>query len=204
MQSGGRAARVNGSNGGAEKRRISQSPTHCYLLGVRFARQNDGMRWIDHVRTAAMAAVVSGGCFGFGLACEEKTRPMVSLFNGKSLEGWTVEHSSGENFKVADGVLRVEGPKGWLRSTKEYQNFVLHVEFRFLTDDADSGVFVRAAAPPSETFFNGWPSNSYQVQTREMSKNQSTTPIWLGDIFRHPGTEPGKTDFNSEAVLKAM
>lgn len=155
-------------------------------------------------RAAAEAAICLTAGMMMAPAWAEETSAPVALFDGKSLEGWTVVHSSGENFQVENGVLRVKGPKGWLRSAKEYGDFVLRVEFRFLTEDADSGVFVRAAAPAEKAFFNGWPANSYQVQTREMSKNQSTTPIWLGDIFRHPGTAPGKTEFNGEALQKAV
>ena len=65
------------------------------------------------------------------------------MFDGTQ-DGWFVENTEAGNFSVADGVLRVEGPSGWLRSGRRYGNFAMRIQFRFLTADADSGIFVRA------------------------------------------------------------
>ena len=124
------------------------------------------------------------------------------LFNGQSLAGWVVENSDGANFTVRDGVLRVEGPQGWLRSAEQYADFDLRVEFRFLTDDSDSGVFVRAPGPASNVFVRGWPANSYQVQTRDITTNRTTNPLWLGNLYRHR-TPPGETEYDADAALAA-
>lgn len=130
--------------------------------------------------------------------------PYTALFNGKSLDGWVVENSDGKNFVVADGVLTVSGPNGWLRSVGRYSNFSLRAEVRFLTDDADSGLFVRAPGPASNIFFRGWPANAYQVQVRDMSKNRTTNPLWAGNLYRHRVAAQGDTTFNSEAALVAI
>ena len=47
----------------------------------------------------------------------------VPLFDG-TLNGWTIESSAAGSFSVRDGVLRVEGPSGWLRSAGQYRDFV--------------------------------------------------------------------------------
>ncbi len=124
------------------------------------------------------------------------------LFDG-SLNGWTVENSDGKNFTIANGLLRVEGPQGWLRSAKQYGNFTLRVECRFLTDDADSGIFLRAPGPVSNVFIRGWPANAYQVQVRDMSRNKTTNPYWVGNLYRHR-VEPGQTVFDGDAAMKAV
>jgi hypothetical protein len=126
----------------------------------------------------------------------------VPLFDGQSLNGWVIENATANNFTVQSGVLRVQGPDGWLRSVGTYANFDLRVEFRFLTDDADSGVFVRAPGPASNTFARGWPANAYQVQTRDISVNRTTNPIWLGNLYRHR-VAPGETLYDADAALKA-
>ena len=59
-------------------------------------------------------------------------------------------------------MLRAEGPEGWLRFPPLVRDFRLRVELRFLTDNADSGVFFRAL--PDGAFARGWPNRSYQVQ----------------------------------------
>lgn len=128
----------------------------------------------------------------------------TTLFNGRSLEGWVVENSDGANFTISDGLLRVSGPSGWLRSAQQYGNFTLRIEVRFLTDDADSGIFVRAPGPASNTFMRGWPANAYQVQVRDMSRNTTTNPLWAGNLYRHRVAAPGETIFVADAALSAI
>ena len=124
----------------------------------------------------------------------------VRLFDG-TLNGWIVENSEAGNFTVADGALRVQGPGGWLRSQRQYADFVLKTEFRFLTADADSGLFVRAKS--TSGFGRGWPAGSYQVQIRNPLTPSRLPPV--GGLFRH-GMPPGETTFDaaaSERLAKA-
>jgi hypothetical protein len=122
------------------------------------------------------------------------------LFDGSTLDGWNVVNSDGANFGVADGVLRVEGPEGWLRSDRHFADFTIRAEFRFLTDDSDTGIFVRTDG--ESTFVRGWPANSYQIQLRDVSRNQTTNPILIGNIYRHR-TPPGETHFDAAAAINA-
>ena len=120
----------------------------------------------------------------------------VSLFDG-TLKGWTIENSDAGNFSVRDGLLRVEAPGGWIRSAREYGDFSLRTEFRFLTADADSGLFLRAKS--TSGFMRGWPNNSYQVQIRN-PLTASRLPA-VGGLFRH-GTPQGEAAFDAAAVEK--
>jgi hypothetical protein len=148
-------------------------------------------------RRAGTAGVVAALCMiagshtGLGQSSEE----FVPLFDG-TLSGWVIENTDANNFTVVEGVLRAEGPNGWLRSERQYGDFVLRVEFRFATDEADSGVFVRAAG--SAPFMRGWPNNSYQVQIRNPTTPHPFFPP-VGGIFRH-GMPDGQTHFDREAV----
>lgn len=126
----------------------------------------------------------------------------VPLLNGRDLDGWTVENTSAGNFTIDDGVLRVEGPEGWLRSSEQYGDFSLRVEVRFLSTDADSGVFLRAPGPASQVFIRGWPANAYQVQVRDMSVNRTTNPYWIANLYRHR-VPAGETRYDAEAALEA-
>jgi hypothetical protein len=120
-----------------------------------------------------------------------------------TLEKWTVENTQANNFTVREGVLRVTGPQGWLRSKAQYGDFTLRAEVRFLTDDADSGVFLRAPDPPTNVFLRGWPANAYQVQLRDMSRNKTANPIWIGNLYRHR-IAPGETSYDGEAAMTAV
>jgi hypothetical protein len=69
----------------------------------------------------------------------------VPLFNGQNLDGWVFKGKK-EAWEVKDGVLRSEGGKGgeWIRTVKEYGDFILKVEWR-VSKNGNSGVFIRAA-----------------------------------------------------------
>ncbi|MCC7043998.1 MAG: DUF1080 domain-containing protein [Acidobacteria bacterium] len=138
-----------------------------------------------------------------GLAGAQTQAEVVELFNARNLDGWVVENSTSNNFTVTGGVLRVEGPEGWLRSEQQYGDFSLLLEVRFLTSDADSGVFLRAPGPASNVFIRGWPANAYQVQVRDMSVNRTNNPFWAGNLYRHR-VAPGQTTFAADAALKAV
>jgi hypothetical protein len=108
-----------------------------------------------------------------------------------SLAGWTLVDAQSDNFGFDDGVLRVQGPQGWLRSDAAYADFELTVEFRFLTDDADSGIFFRAIG--TEPFARGWPNQSYQLQMRNPVSESRFPPV--GSLFRH-GMPGGDTRYD--------
>ena len=152
--------------------------------GARVAGRGAGMG----LAGCAVLAVLCGGLRA------QTPDGFVSLFDG-TLNGWAVENTEAGNIRIADGVLRVEGPAGWLRSERRYQDFALRIEFRFVTPDADSGIFVRAAGDTE--FLRGWPNNSYQVQVRNPSTPSRFPPV--GGLFRH-GMPPGETDFDEGRV----
>ncbi|MBT5715283.1 MAG: DUF1080 domain-containing protein, partial [Opitutae bacterium] len=53
----------------------------------------------------------------------------VDLFNGKDLAGWLDVNTSPETWSVKNGMLICKGkPIGVMRSERQYENFLLHVE----------------------------------------------------------------------------
>jgi 3-keto-disaccharide hydrolase len=115
-----------------------------------------------------------------------------------SLTRWTIENTSAGNFRMAEGVLEVREPDGWLRSRKRYADFELIVEFRFMTDDADSGIFVRAVG--DRAFRRGWPNQSYQVQLRNPAGESPFPPV--GGLFRH-GMASGATEYDEDLARQS-
>ena len=93
------------------------------------------------IRTLTVALVASLGLTGHALA--QATDGFVSLFNGKDLTGWVDVNTSPDTWKVKDGLLVCSGrPIGVMRSEKQYENFVLHIEWRHMKAGGNSGVFV--------------------------------------------------------------
>ncbi|MEX2381880.1 MAG: DUF1080 domain-containing protein [Opitutales bacterium] len=126
----------------------------------------------------------------------DEKNEFIELFDG-TLDGWVIENTEADNFTVSDGILRVEEPEGWLRSEEQYSDFMLRIEFRFLTEDADSGIFIRS--PGEEAFSRGWPNRSYQIQMRNPLGESRFPPI--GGIFRH-GRPDGETIFDPEDAAR--
>lgn len=109
------------------------------------------------------------------------------------LSRFTIENTTTDNFSMFDGVLEVREPEGWLKSVERYSDFELITEFRFMTDDADSGIFVRALG--EREFVRGWPNQSYQVQLRN-PLGESPFPA-VGGLFRH-GMANGDTSYDED------
>ena len=109
------------------------------------------------------------------------------------LTRWAIENTGADNFRFVDGVLEVREPEGWLRSTARYDDFELRIEFRFMTDNADSGIFVRALG--EREFVRGWPNESYQVQLRNPIGDSPFPPV--GGLFRH-GMANGETSYDED------
>ena len=107
------------------------------------------------------------------------------------LSRWSVVDAEPGTFTWQGGVLRVTGPDGWLRSDERYGDVDVDVEFRFLTEAADSGLFFRAIG--NEPFLRGWPNEAYQLQMRNPEGESRFPP--LGGLFRH-GMPDAETQFD--------
>lgn len=145
---------------------------------------------------ALLRGLIAAAALSATAAYGQPAGAFVSLFDG-TLKGWTIENSETGNFSIRDGALRVEAPGGWIRSAREYGDATIRAEFRFMTPDADSGLFVRARSMSG--FMRGWPNNSYQIQIRN-PETESRLPA-VGGLFRH-GTPQGETTFEAALVPK--
>jgi len=69
-----------------------------------------------------------------------------SLFNGKDLSGWVNVNTGQKTWTVRDGLLICSGhPIGVMRSEKQYENFILHIEWMHMDPGGNSGVFIWSA-----------------------------------------------------------
>ena len=88
----------------------------------------------------ALAAILS--------SCADNNK--TSLFNGKDLNGWVCVVDSASDvpaskvYSVVDGNIRIEGqPFGYMRTYKKYGDYQLHVEWRWIGEGTNSGLFQR-------------------------------------------------------------
>jgi hypothetical protein len=96
-------------------------------------------------RFAAVVVMLATGCAVLAEERKPSDDGFVALFNGKDLGGW-VNMGKEEGWSVRDGVIHSDGAMGgnWLRSEKEYDNFVFKVDWK-VSKGGNSGVFIRAA-----------------------------------------------------------
>lgn len=96
-----------------------------------------------------------------------------SLFDGKSLAGWHVMNKG--KFEAKDGLLQLRGGGGWLRSDKEYDDFILTLDVRWLKEKQDSGIFLRASKEGKN-----WPDRKIEVQC----ENTARVAMIFGTTFK--------------------
>src|SRR5688572_26889279 len=67
----------------------------------------------------------------------------VPLFNGRDLSGWVNVNCAPETFTVRDGVIQSTGvPTGIIRTQRQYENFVLELQWKHLKAMGNAGLFV--------------------------------------------------------------
>lgn len=99
-----------------------------------------------------LSAVVSG------MVCAGEA---VSLFDGKTLKGWSVLKCEAE---VADGAIFIKGGNGVVATEKQYGDFVLECDWKQLhTNMWDSGIYFRCDLPGEKA---PWPKQ-HQVNLRK-------------------------------------
>lgn len=73
------------------------------------------------------------------------------LFNGKNLDGFVDVNTSDNTWYVENNILKCTGdPIGVIRTEKQYENFVLDIEWKHLEPGGNSGVFILADGEPYE------------------------------------------------------
>ncbi len=94
----------------------------------------------------AISVILTASAIG-----QESSCPLgfKDLFNGKNLTGWVNVNTSKDTWKVNDGLLICFGhPIGVMRSEKQYENFILEIEWRHMEPGGNSGVFVWSEGTP--------------------------------------------------------
>jgi hypothetical protein len=119
----------------------------------------------------------------------------VRLFNGKDLSGWTYFlDKTGPNldgsmkmekvWTVEGGKIRCTGvPNGYLRTTADYQDFVLTLEWRWVEKPGNSGVLLRIVGPDKV-----WPKT---IEAQLQSGNAGDFWLMDGAVL---DTDPSRSD----------
>jgi len=110
--------------------------------------------------------------------CADTEEGFVSLFDGRSLDGWTVREGPESAFYVKEGAIVVhEGSNfpTWLRSEKQYENFDFRCDF-FIKGWMNSGLFLHAPEHGRNTWI-GMKINIFHKRDDDLH------PESIGSIF---------------------
>lgn len=115
------------------------------------------MKKINYFIALIILATIS-----FGFVQNYKKPKWVSLFDGKTLEGWKVGENA-SSFKVEDGAIVVNGPRAHLFydgpvGNHNFKNFEFKAQV-MTTPGSNSGMYIHTQYQEG-----GWPSKGYEIQ----------------------------------------
>lgn len=121
-------------------------------------------------------------CFGQ----KKKKDGWISLFDGKSLEGWKVGENA-RTFSVADGAIVVNGPRAHIFydgavGNHNFKNFEFKAQV-MTTPGSNSGIYIHTQYQEK-----GWPSKGYEIQVNNSHTDWRRTGSLYGiedlkDVF---------------------
>ncbi|MBI5281801.1 MAG: DUF1080 domain-containing protein [Candidatus Solibacter usitatus] len=160
-----------------------------------------------------LAATLLTGLLTF--AASSQTVPGYrDLFNGRDLSGWVNVNTDPDTWSVRDGLLICSGrPIGVMRSEKQYENFILHIEWRHMEPGGNSGVFAWSNAQPNP---NNRLPDGVEIQMLELDwpnlhKRDGVTPpiayvhgeVWgVGGVKTTPDNPRGERSMSVENRCK--
>jgi hypothetical protein len=98
------------------------------------------------------------------------------LLDGKSLKEWNAIGDA--NWNVADGVVQADKGTGFLVTPASYRDFQITAEF-WVSDDANSGVFLRCSDPKTINQMN-----AYEVNIFDKRPDQSYRTGGIVDVAK--------------------
>jgi len=94
-----------------------------------------------------LTALASLLAFSFLQAQEDG---FVPLFNGKDLSGWRPINVAEDTFSVRDGMVVTTGkPTGFMATERQYENFIVELDWRHMKEGGNSGIFIWGEGLPA-------------------------------------------------------
>ena len=125
--------------------------------------------------TICLLALVASVSYGQPTAKpREAPGAWITLFDGRSLSGWTPEQSA--KWRVSGGILIGDaGEDSWLRGKRQFANFLLKIEYRD-SPKGNSGVFLRATKESNVSDPSN-PAGGYELQINNEDEKWATGSI---------------------------
>jgi hypothetical protein len=114
----------------------------------------------------------------------------ISLFDGKTLEGWTKAEENPDSVQVEDGKIVTHGPRCHLFYSgpvkdHNFTNFEFKAEVMTL-ENSNSGIYFHTQYQK-----DGWPDKGYEVQVNNTHKDPKKTGglYAVKDVFEAPAKD---------------
>jgi len=138
------------------------------------------MRRLPLIAVVLVAALAT---YNAALAADEEGfRP---LLNGKDLSGWVNVNLHDDTMSVRDGVIYCTGkPAGVMRTDRQYENFILELEWRHLRPGGNAGLFVWSDAKPTTH-----PRFTRSIEVQILDGRETANYTSHGDVFSIHGAK---------------
>jgi hypothetical protein len=140
------------------------------------------MRYLNALSVAAVVTIA-------GASLPAQDAGWVSLFDGKTLDGWKVGENAA-SFSVADGAIVINGPRAHLYyvgpvGNHDFKNFEFKADV-MTTAGSNSGIYFHTAYQEG-----GWPSKGYEVQVNNSHTDPKRTAglYSIQDVFEAPAKD---------------
>jgi len=140
------------------------------------------MRYLNALAAAALVTIA-------GAALPAQDAGWVSLFDGKTLDGWKVGENAA-SFSVADGAIVINGERAHLYyagpvGNHDFKNFEFKADV-MTTAGSNSGIYFHTAYQEG-----GWPSKGYEVQVNNSHTYPKRTAglYSIQDVFEAPAKD---------------
>ncbi len=125
-------------------------------------------------------AVMAGAVLAWSAAAGGQEAPAwKELFNGKDLTGWVNVNTDKETWTVKDGVLVCTGkPIGVMRTDRQYENFIMHIEWKHTQAGGNSGTFLWAdgSVPEGRRLPRGMEVQMLELEWPNINKTKDGKP----------------------------
>lgn len=129
----------------------------------------------------------------------EKDDGWVSLFDGKTLDGWKSSPDNPDSFSVEDGTLKVSGPRAHLYYVGDdgeasFTDFELKIKAKTMPK-ANSGIYFHTEFQES-----GWPKKGYEVQVNTSQGDPKKTGSLYGVVNIWVDGKDGEKTFEAQGA----
>ncbi len=127
------------------------------------------------------------------------TQGFVSLFDGKTFEGWKVSEENPKSWQIVDGTLTCVGDKShlfYIGKLAPFTNF--HFAAEVMTEPGSNSGIYFATKYQAE----GWPKHGYEVQVNQTHRDpKKSSSLYAVENIDDPGVKDGEW-YTQEIIVR--